>query len=127
MTMYSAQLCGSRGVCSSPSTQINIPIGNAHQYYGSEDVEHVDGDFRLHWRNDTSSQGIDWGEIEANRFAAALLMPENLLKEDMNKCPTIDIEAVQRLASLYKVSRLAMQFRLINLGILPPDFDPSAA
>jgi Zn-dependent peptidase ImmA (M78 family) len=98
-----------------------------HQYYGSEDVEHVDGDFRLHWRNDTSSQGIDWGEIEANRFAAALLMPENLLKEDMNKCPTIDIEAVQRLASLYKVSRLAMQFRLINLGILPPDFDPSAA
>jgi hypothetical protein len=33
---------------------------------------------------------------------------------------------VQHLASLYQVSKIAMQFRLINLGLLPPDIDPSA-
>lgn len=89
-------------------------------------TEFVDGDFRLHWRNGTSSQGIDWNEIEANRFAACLLMPEGLVHEDVDRCPTLDRETIQHLAALYRVSRLAMQYRLINLGILPPDVDPSS-
>lgn len=98
----------------------------SHEYEKEEDVEHVDGDFRLHWRNGASSQGVDWNEIEANRFAASLLMPYELLRQDIDRCLTIDRGTIQHLASLYKVSRLAMQFRLINLGILPPDVDPSA-
>jgi Zn-dependent peptidase ImmA (M78 family) len=96
-----------------------------HLCVGGE-TEFVDGDFRLHWRNGTSSQGIDWNEIEANRFAACLLMPEDLVREDVDKCSTLDQEAIQHLAAQYSVSRLAMQYRLINLGILPPDVDPSA-
>lgn len=88
-------------------------------------AQFVDGDFRLHWRNTESSRGVNWQEIEANRFAAALLMPEKLLRGDVDKLRKIDGEAVQHLASLYKVSKVSMQFRLINLGLLPPDVDPS--
>lgn len=53
-------------------------------------------------------------------------MPEPMLREDIDDWPVLDRDAIQDLASLYKVSRLAMQFRLINLGLLPPDVDPSA-
>jgi Zn-dependent peptidase ImmA (M78 family) len=53
-------------------------------------------------------------------------MPEQMLRDDLNTCTLLDRAGVQQLASLYNVSRLAMQFRLINLGLLPPDVDPSA-
>jgi len=98
-----------------------------HYRDGTGRVEHVDTDFRVSWRNSVSSQGVDWNEIEANRFAAALLMPEDMLRKDLDsdEFQTLDSPAVQRLASLYKVSRLAMHFRLVNMGLLPPDVDPS--
>lgn len=89
-------------------------------------VEHVDGDFRVHWRDQGSSTGTNWKEIEANRFAAALLIPEFLLRKDLDTCRVIDRDMINQLASMYKVSRVAMQFRLINLGLLPPEVDPSA-
>ena len=100
-----------------------------HYFCHSDDdtpAQFVDGDFRLHWRNTESSRGVNWQEIEANRYAAALLMPEKLLREDVDQLGKIDDSAVRRLASLYKVSRVSMQYRLINLGLLPPDVDPSA-
>jgi Zn-dependent peptidase ImmA (M78 family) len=89
-------------------------------------MEHVDGDFRVAWRNTASSAGVDWKEIEANRFAAALLMPEKMLQEDVNQVAVLDRDTLQHLAASYKVSRIAMQFRLIHLGLLPPDVDPSS-
>ena len=95
-------------------------------YDSGDDSEHVDGDFRFHWRNDTSSKGVDWKEIAANRFAAALLMPEGSLKADLARFFALNRDNIQHLAALYQVSRLAMQFRLTNLGVLSPDFDPSA-
>jgi len=97
-----------------------------HYADGMGHVEHVDTYLRVSWRNSVSSQGVDWNEIEANRFAAALLMPEHMLRKDLDQFQTLDRDAVQRLASMYKVSRLAMHFRLVNLGLLPPDVDPSA-
>jgi Zn-dependent peptidase ImmA (M78 family) len=93
--------------------------------HSSDSFEHVDGDFRVAWRNTASSAGVDWKEIEANRFAAALLMPEKLLKKDVNQIAVLDRDTVQNLAGKYQVSRMAMQFRLIHLGLLPPDIDPS--
>jgi Zn-dependent peptidase ImmA (M78 family) len=93
--------------------------------HNADDMEYVDGDFRISWRNNASSAGVDWKEIEANRFAAELLMPERLLRKDVDKHSVINRDVVQLLASLYGVSRLAMQFRLINLGLLPPEADPS--
>jgi Zn-dependent peptidase ImmA (M78 family) len=97
-----------------------------HYQNGAERIEHVDTDFRISWRNSVSSQGVDWQEIEANRFAAALLMPEEMLRADLDRFQILDRDAVQRLASIYGVSRLAMHFRLVNLGLLPPDVDPSS-
>ncbi|HET9285271.1 MAG TPA: ImmA/IrrE family metallo-endopeptidase [Candidatus Angelobacter sp.] len=100
-------------------------LGHFFRHY-SDTMEHVDGDFRVNWRNTASSAGVDWNEIEANRFAAELLMPEKLIRKDVNDWPILDRDVVQHLASLYQVSKIAMQFRLINLGLLPPDVDPSA-
>lgn len=93
--------------------------------HDTRDMEYVDGDFRVSWRNHTSSAGVDWKEIEANRFAAELLIPEDMLRKDIERHSAINRDVVQHLASLYGVSRLAMHFRLINLGLLPPDVDPS--
>jgi Zn-dependent peptidase ImmA (M78 family) len=103
-------------------------LGHFFCHYSDRDkhVEHVDGDFRVSWRNAVSSQGVKWDEIEANRFAAALLMPETLLRQDLDRlASSSNKEVADVLASTYKVSRVAMQFRLINLGLLPPDVDPS--
>ena len=100
-------------------------LGHFFCHY-QDTMEYVDTDFRVNWRNSVSSEGVDWKEIEANRFAAELLMPESLLRDDVNEWCVLDREAIQHLASQYKVSRLAMHFRLINLGLLPPDVDPSA-
>jgi Zn-dependent peptidase ImmA (M78 family) len=54
-------------------------------------------------------------EAEANRFAAALLMPENLLKQD---CKDLDLSA---LVNKYKVSEPAMNIRLKSLGLIPKE------
>jgi len=43
---------------------------------------HFDEDFRINYRNATSSDAKKRDEIEANAFAAALLMPEPFLRRD---------------------------------------------
>lgn len=54
-------------------------------------------------------------EREANKFAAALLMPERLVRFaiDERKFTTL-----ASLAALFGVSEVAMRWRLVNLGIL---------
>jgi len=78
---------------------------------------------RVDLRNDISSMGTDVEEIEANAFAATLLMPEtivfahvlNLVKGNSE----IAREAlIAELARIFDVSAEAMGYRLINLGIL---------
>ena len=63
---------------------------------------------------------VDDGEIEANQFAAELLMPVEFLERDIRKIPdelAFD-EAIRRLAAQYEVSAQAMTIRLSSLGIL---------
>lgn len=50
-------------------------------------------------------------EIEANQFAAALLMPENEVIKHLSDCGSID-----ELARRFGVSVSAMENRLLNLG-----------
>jgi Zn-dependent peptidase ImmA (M78 family) len=52
-------------------------------------------------------------EIEANQFSAALLMPEDHLTKDFAK-----IRSIKRLAKKYNVSKTAMEYRLVNLGLM---------
>jgi len=80
----------------------------------------VDTNFRINLRSPESSLAEDIEEIEANAFAAALLMPEAFLKEDLAGL-VLDIddsEQVQKLAKHYQVSAQAMTIRLLNLASL---------
>lgn len=84
----------------------------------------VDGDVRISERT-ASDFASTPEEREANQFAAALLMPEELVLREWEKVhPTP--AAVAELAQRCEVSLSAMQFRLTNLGILmPPDVQPA--
>jgi Zn-dependent peptidase ImmA (M78 family) len=78
---------------------------------------HFDTDFRVNLRSDMSSTGTDIEEIEANFFAASLLMPEKFLDKD-KRTVSLEIEdakAVQDLAKSYLVSAQAMSTRLLIL------------
>ena len=63
-------------------------------------------------------------EKEANAFAASILMPRALVEKESEKLYRngkflTDDEIVKSLASTFKVSTIAMTYRLINLGYIP--------
>lgn len=78
---------------------------------------HVDKAFPMLMRDSVSAAGVDKMEIEANLFAAALLMPQVLLANALGNEPfDIDDEnIVNGFARSFKVSPSAMRFRLGNL------------
>jgi Zn-dependent peptidase ImmA (M78 family) len=63
----------------------------------------------------------DREEIEANAFAAALLMPENMVRSLIDGLPQVTRRdpdrTIQELARTFDVSASALGFRLINLGL----------
>jgi Zn-dependent peptidase ImmA (M78 family) len=74
-------------------------------------------------RDGHSSDGTDIKEIEANRFAAELLMPEESIREDLASKGQIDLvgdsettkQLISNLADKYNVSPSAMSIRLTTL------------
>lgn len=85
----------------------------------SEDL-HIDERFPIGFRNELSGLAVSPSEIEANQFAAELLMPLAWIAEDVRKLH-IDFEseaAIVALAKRYEVSVQAMTIRLSSLGIL---------
>ena len=81
---------------------------------------HVDEKSLIGLRTEVSGRAIDDNEIEANQFAAELLMPFDLLIQEIRKLPR-DIgaeDAIAKLAERFQVSEQAMTFRLSGLGIL---------
>jgi Zn-dependent peptidase ImmA (M78 family) len=80
---------------------------------------HIDKRFPLAFRKQSTST-FDAKEVEANQFAAELLMPQEFVMEDVQQFPQeedIDL-VVSKLANRYKVSVQAMTIRLTNLGLL---------
>ena len=76
------------------------------------------------FRNADSSSGEMRIEIQANQFAASLLMPAILLKKEVAKLDDLDLGddlALRRLAQKFDVSLQAMAYRLSNLGIFISD------
>jgi Zn-dependent peptidase ImmA (M78 family) len=76
-------------------------------------------------RDDRSSQAVDRQEIEANRFAAELLMPEDFILESVKRLQDSKVsdtasELIAELAQEFQVSPQAMEYRLTNLGIFMP-------
>jgi len=81
---------------------------------------HVDERYPIGFRTDLSAQAVDDREIEANQFAAELLMPLSFLREDLGSLP-LDIETeefITKLARRYEVSVQAMTIRLSSKGAL---------
>lgn len=81
----------------------------------------VDQSVMINKRDDVSSQATDREEIQANQFAAGLLMPQRLIHRELRKQITTAKsrdEIVTALARVFDVSNDAMGWRLINLGIL---------
>lgn len=86
--------------------------------------------FVLNRRDVRSSYAIDSKEIEANAFAAALLMPQDLLLSKVVELMEGDVMPTQKsliftLAGLFEVSEQAMGYRLSNLGIVTAIGDES--
>lgn len=84
---------------------------------------YVDRSAKVNFRDSRSSLAVDPEEIEANAFAAELLMPEDKVeletKRHMRSNPKATAaELVSTLALKFKVSEKAMDFRLQNLHII---------
>lgn len=80
-----------------------------HKYQNLPDDE-VAG--KTEYRNELSSKGTDDEEKWANSFAAALLMPSNIVSEFWAKGLSVD-----EIACLFDVSQKALKNRLNNLGL----------
>ena len=99
----------------------------AHHFLNHEgEREHLDWQFTVLRRDGKSSEGTDANEIEANFFAANLLMPKDFLRSDVAQLARFNGEAalgeadIKRLARRYEVSPLAMSYRLVSLGLIDP-------
>lgn len=66
-------------------------------------------------RDSSSSDGVDRQEIEANAFAAELLMPMASMRSFLSIEIADDI-ATRDAAKLFRVSSSAFTYRLLNLG-----------
>lgn len=71
-------------------------------------------------RDNDSSKGIDPEEIQANAFAAEILMPETILRERLSRKPLdiFDEKSVSELAKEFGVSSQALTVRLTRLNLI---------
>ena len=77
---------------------------------------HVDHNFRVNRRDEESSLAKNPEEIEANRFAAELLMPWSMIHAELTSQVDVeDEEVIRELARRYEVSTQAMTYRVANL------------
>jgi Zn-dependent peptidase ImmA (M78 family) len=90
-----------------------------HQFEEGGHV-HVDRGNYISLRGKRASEGVDPKEIEANWFAASLLMPAALVRTHVAKIGTraLHDQHVTRLAEEFLVSEQAMTIRLSTLGLL---------
>lgn len=78
---------------------------------------------RIDLRDRNSASGTDMQEIEANAFAAELLMPQQMVLDVVAKAvaksPRISADDfIREAASRFEVSVQAMEYRLASLGVI---------
>lgn len=111
------------GVNSShPNTRQRFTIAHeiGHLLLHRAEGFHLDDRFVFGLRSERSSLAADAYEIEANQFAAELLMPEMFLRRDLGAReldPETD-DTIGELAGRYGVSTQAMTIRLSRFGYL---------
>lgn len=74
----------------------------------------------VYYRDAAASGGSQAQEIEANAFAAELLMPERVLREQFGQhdLDLVDDALIRQLASRWGVSGQALTIRLTALGLI---------
>jgi Zn-dependent peptidase ImmA (M78 family) len=104
-------------------------LGHARLHFRGQTTRETEAVFdrplEMMFRDGTASEGSNRLEIDANAFAAALLMPADMIKSELRRVlqdtPEIRIDsATDTLAHQFGVSAQAMRFRLVNLGLLDP-------
>ena len=81
---------------------------------------YIDKGYRVHFRDLESGSGTKQEEMEANAFAAALLMPAKWVRDAFRQQPfelTGD-DSLELLAKQFSVSTEAMTYRLMNLQLI---------
>lgn len=108
-----------------PTTRQRFTIAHEIGHYilhapKDENISFVDKQFFIANRNKKSNQGIFIEEIEANFFAAELLMPsEAIYKSFVKEVDHKNISSTyKKLSKVFDVSEQAMKFRLSNLGFI---------
>jgi len=111
---------GVNGLHSNTRQRFTIAHELAHLLLHQNEEFHVDENSPIGFRSELSSKAVDANEIEANQFAAALLMPAALVEAEIAKLPrNINSEqAIARLSEIFQVSEQAMTFRLSGLRII---------
>jgi Zn-dependent peptidase ImmA (M78 family) len=90
-----------------------------HLLLHPDDAFHLDESLPIQFRDQRSSTGKDETEVEANQFAAELLMPEEMVRRAV--VPWIGKsaeDAIEDLAGKFEVSVQAMTIRLTALRFL---------
>lgn len=83
-----------------------------HRDLISESV-HVDKQFRILMRNSNSASGLEAIEVQANQFAAELLIPSSMF--DLMKITASDIDddaPLDELAKKFRVSKQMLEYRI---------------
>ena len=77
---------------------------------------HVDKNFPVLMRDPKSATGTELVEIQANQFAAELLMPRKLIDQELagKKFDIDDQGPIEELAKRFRVSRQALEYRIRN-------------
>jgi Zn-dependent peptidase ImmA (M78 family) len=91
-------------------------LGHLQLHHLSKNI-HVDK--KSYYRDSKSAEGLDDIEVAANKFAAELLMPEDIVRSELGKYDDfidMDEDMVAEMAKKFNVSTTAMGFRIQNLG-----------
>lgn len=81
---------------------------------------HVDKGFPALMRDSTSAKGEEKVEIEANQFAAELLMPKAMVEGELATTAQFDMEddgPLEQIAKKFRVSKQALQLRIQSIKI----------
>lgn len=94
------------------------------QHHLGKGTPHIDKQISIQFRDSVSSAGVKAEEMEANLFAAELLMPSDMLARSLKNFDSINLAdednggVISALAGEYEVSVPAMTVRLSSLGYL---------
>ena len=90
----------------------------AHLVLHAHDKKELWVDHEYYFRSTNPRSGDQRAEVEANRFAAELLMPRELVLEKLDSSKPLSDLDVARLAIKFGVSEQAMMWRLVHLDLI---------